>query len=332
MDTDAWAVISTARTIILVLPENPRLDQVAAGVSLASALDRSGKPTTVVCPSPMTAGFSRIVGMEKVADAIGQKNLTIRFVDYDAQGIDTVTYDVPNGRFELLVTTKEGFTPPAQSQIQASYSGVVADVVIFVGFANLGLLGKLQAAGIEKGKNLVFLGTNEPSGNLNFVAKISDNAASSISEVVVHFLKTQNLPIDQDLASNLLFGIESATNNFLSGSVSAETFEAAAACLRLGAIRHARQMPAHDNRPWKQRGGPSSETHKAPSVPGRAEPTQTSVPAPAPTPQPAPQVESQTPIPETTQPTTPATQSGTKSEPPTPEWLEPKIYTGRTVV
>ena len=59
-----------------------------------------------------------------------------------------------------------------------------------------------------------------------------------LSQSAAQILADLRLPVNVDTASNLLAGLEQATNNFQNQSVTADTFEVAAHLLRLGARRH----------------------------------------------------------------------------------------------
>lgn len=361
MDTNIQQVLSSAQSILIVLPANPRLDFAASALGLASSLGKSGKSASVICSSPMTVELSRLVGVEKVTNRPGNKNLVVHFVDYDVKGIDTVTYDIESGQFELLVTIKDGFTPPATSQVQLNYSGVNADVILMVGVVDPNQLGLENAKELFESNKLAYLGFNPPRVSSPLLFSLTDPAAASTSEVVVNLLESLSLPFDRDVASNLLFGIETATNNFLTNATSANTFEAAAICLRHGATRHSQEIRSanqpqnplrgqrdqRDQRPPRQfpQTSPRPQVQiPTPLVPVEAQPAPPEViqnPNPAPAsqpPQPSAQPVSTPPI--ISQPTTfsPSSQPQVqpinipKQEPPSPEWLEPKIYTGRTIV
>lgn len=312
MDTQIGEVLTSARSVACLLPQNPRLDLVASALSLAGSLGKSGKAAQVICPTPMTVEFSRLVGVDKVSDRLGDKNLIIRFAGYDAQGIDTVTYNVDNNQFELVVVTKDGFTPPAPRQIQFSYGGISSEVVFLIGVTERKQLGKLDKDEVFRVPKIIFVGNTQVPSGLPITDSLVDPQAASCSEIIARFLEEQKLTLDQDIASNLLYGVESATDNFLSAATTAGSFEAAAVCLRNGAIRQSQQLRA-------ARAGGVGQWRR-PRDEGR------------PPVQPQPMVQPQK---EESQPPKPQVQpavSVSKPQPPSPEWLEPKIYTGRTVV
>lgn len=72
-------------------------------------------------------------------------------------------------------------------------------------------------------------------GSVNYVNK----TVSSTSELILNVLQQLEVELDKDIATNLYFGITTATNNFSSYSVTADTFAAAAQLLKNGAVKKA---------------------------------------------------------------------------------------------
>jgi phosphoesterase RecJ-like protein len=94
----------------------------------------------------------------------------------------------------------------------------------------------LDNQALFQGKNIINIDrhlTNGFYGTVNYVNKTS----SSTAELVFKTLQNLSCEIDKDMATNLYVGISSATNNFTSYSVNAETFETIAQLLKLGAVK-----------------------------------------------------------------------------------------------
>jgi len=79
--------------------------------------------------------------------------------------------------------------------------------------------------------NLSSLDRNSQFGSVN----LYDPTAIGTSEITFAVLQSLGLTLETDIATNLLAGIESASNNFSAPSVSADTFETVAQLMRLGA-------------------------------------------------------------------------------------------------
>lgn len=232
--------IASASSLLILIPKEPNFDQVAAGLSLYLTLSAYGKSVAVACPTPMIVEFNRLVGVNKVDQELGNKNLTIKFSGYRADGIERVSYNIEDGQFMLTVVPKPNVPAPRQDQIVFSFSGVAADLVFLVGFS-----GKEDFGNFDKDQNIfdkkLYLIGIHPAQGLPQVQEIVFPDASCLSEVAARIINRSNLPLDGDIAGNLYMGIERGTGRFSSPKVSAETFELIAQLIRSGAKGQVRQ-------------------------------------------------------------------------------------------
>ncbi len=233
MDNTLSQLIESSSSVLVILPTKPYFDQVAAGLSLYLSM-RDKKETAIVCPSPMTVGFNRLIGVNKIVSEIGNKNLTIRFAGYDATNIEKVSYDIENGEFKLTVVPKVGFGAPQKENLNLNYSGMSADLVILIGGANETHFPILTAPDFNVSK-IVHIGTRVLSSAKDVISL--SKPGSSTSEIVADLVKTNEFTIDPDIATNLIMGIEEGSSHFESSEVRAETFETFAFLLRSGGRR-----------------------------------------------------------------------------------------------
>jgi len=218
-------VLITAQTIFVVLPQKLNQDKVAAGLSLFLSLKKAGKQASVFCSRPITVEFSSLIGADKIKNQLEGRNLVISF-DYLEDSIEKVSYNIENNKFNLVIQPKEGHLALSTDKVQYSYAGGNADLFLGVGVSSLGDLGEIYLKNksiFEKGKVVAF--------------DLVDFQAASYCEVVTGLLAQLKLPIDEDIASNLLAGMEGATDSFSSPKTGPATFEAAAFCLRAGGRR-----------------------------------------------------------------------------------------------
>ncbi len=235
MEQSFAKLIAQVRSPLILLPTNPHLDNVAAGLSLYLAL-KEDKAPAISCATPMLVEHNRLVGVDAVGQDTGNKNLVIRFANYQATEIERVSYDIENQEFKLTVIPKPQVSPPRKDQVELSYSGLSSDLVVLVGGtdkAHFPALGKEDFTG---GK-VVHIGIRhlEDSENLLHLAFVK--LASSISELMFSLLKESGYKLREDIATNLLLGIEEGSNNFTSEGVTAETFEMVAELIRKGGRR-----------------------------------------------------------------------------------------------
>lgn len=227
------SLVDSSASILVALPTKPTFDQVAAALSLYLSL-RDLKSTSIFCPSPMMVGFNRLIGVDKISPEVGNKNMTIKFKNYDAGNIEKVSYDIINGEFNLTVVPKTGFTSPQKENVDLSYSGASADLLILVGGANDSHFPILGSQELTSAK-VVHIGTRTLSSSREVMSFAKPG--SSTSELVANLIKENNLTLDSDSATNLVMGIEDGSSNFASSEVTPETFETFAHLLRSGGRR-----------------------------------------------------------------------------------------------
>ena len=226
--------LSTAASILIALPNSPSQDSVAAALALYLSISQSGKQVSVVAASEPVVRDSHLVGVDKITTDVGGKNLVIT-VNAPDEAVDKVTSNTEGGHLNLIVIPKKGTPGLTQNDITFSYSGSAADLVVAVGAADLKDFGALAEKEHEvfAAENLVNLSNQVGSfGGINLT-----DPSSSNSELVTAVLQELALPIDVDIANNLMRGIEDATSGLTSPNLTADTFEALAVLYRAGARR-----------------------------------------------------------------------------------------------
>lgn len=284
--------LQTAKNALILLPQNPTLDAVAAGLSLYLSLSKKPLPVTIGCGSPMTVGFNRLYGVDKIKPHIGNQNLVISF-NYPEDSLEKVSYDKDpaSQKFNLTIEPKAGMQPLDISQVEYSYTGCQADLIFVVGARTLEDLGqlyqdekKLFDSKTKTIVNLSSLDRNSQFGTVN----LYDPTAIGSSEITFSVIQSLGLNLEADIATNLLAGIESASNNFSSPQVTADTFDTVAQLLRLGAKKGQLAVP------------PMPARFTSPVQPFRPQPQM---------------------------PAMPQMSSTTPASAPSPDWLKPKVFT-----
>lgn len=244
MENSFASLINAAQEVLILLPSKPFMDQVAAGLSLYLSLSDSGKTTSISCPAQMIAEYSRLIGIDKVASDLGSKNLVINLVNYDANNVDKVSYDIENGQFKLTIAPKSGFKSPTKEQIDINYSGASGDLVILIGGANDSHFPALSKEEFKSSK-IIHIGTRLLEILNNDLEVLSfARPASSTSEIVASLIKESGFSVNEDISTNLLAGIEEQSKNFQSNEVTADTFQIFAELLKLGGKRVPKIIPA----------------------------------------------------------------------------------------
>ncbi len=182
----------------------------------------------------MMVGFNRIIGVNRITSELGNKNLTIKFKGYDAGNIEKVSYDIVNGEFNLTVVPKAGFKSPQKEQMDLSFSGISADLVILIGGANDSHFPILESPELS-GAKIAHVGNRVLSSDRDVMSFAKPGATTS--ELVANLIKENGMSMDPDIATNLLMGIEEGSANFSSSEVTPDTFETFAYLLRSGGNR-----------------------------------------------------------------------------------------------
>ncbi len=234
------SLVDGANAILVLLPVNPSLDDVAASLALHLSL-RDQKDVQVYCPSAMLVEFNRVIGVNKIVRELGNKNLLIEFVDYNANDIERVSYDIKDSQFKLTVIPKQKVAPPRKENISLTYSGISSDLIIMMG----GVAESSFPALSEKelfGTSLVHIGISNIQLSNGRKHLAFSRPASSVCEITASLIKESGIAVDEDTATNLIMGIESTTDFLTSLSVTADTFQIVSELMRSGGRRSQRQQ------------------------------------------------------------------------------------------
>lgn len=250
MENSFSSIINQSNSILILLPKNPYFDEVASGLGLYLAL-RGKKDVSVVCPTDMTVEFNRLIGVNKISSEVGNKNMVMKFSDYDGNGIERVSADLDDGIFYLTVIPKPGVSSPRKENVKFGYSGVSCDTAILIGGVNESHFPSFSSKDLD-GVKLIHFGI-KPLKLENREIVSFDHPATSISEIVAAYLLSIIMPsnqggtipdpknvvvtVDADVSTNLLVGIEEGSQGFSSPQTTSETFQTIADLMRLGGQR-----------------------------------------------------------------------------------------------
>jgi nanoRNase/pAp phosphatase (c-di-AMP/oligoRNAs hydrolase) len=234
--------LGTAQSVLLTIPQNPSQDVVAASLALYLSIKQSGKSVSVVSSSSPVVRDSHLVGLDKITTEVGGNNLVIT-LDVPENAIDKVTSNTEGGHLNLIINPAKGIAPITSDQVKFSNSGASADLVIVLGAADLKDVGALAEKENElfTKEHLVNISNQVSSfGTINIT-----DPSSSNSELVTALLKELVLPMDIDIANNLMRGIEDATSGLSSPNMTADTFVALQSLFAPHALanRHCSDMP-----------------------------------------------------------------------------------------
>jgi len=235
--SEIQSLLDQTKELLILTRENPDKDSLAASLALFLTLSATGKKARVACPTPSTVEFANLFAIDKVSQTLGSRNFIIS-LDYVEGSIDKVSYNISGDKFNLVIEPRPGTPPFSPEKVHYSSSTIMPDLIFVLGTADFEQLGKFYKD--EKDLyskvpvvNIDYHHDNTYFGKINLV----DTEASSVSEIVSFFLRDLGFSLTQEVATNLLAGIDSATKNFSPSLASASAFEAAAFCLKAGGKR-----------------------------------------------------------------------------------------------
>lgn len=251
------AKLQEINSVLITFAETPNQDSIAAALAFYLSIKSSGKKVIVASSQPVTVRDSHLVGLDKVKTDIGGNNLVIT-LNVPEDRVDKVTSNTEGGHLNLIINPREGSEPVTEKDIVFGYSGAVADLIIIIGAADLKDVGSLAEKEVELFTKTTIANISNQVGSFGAI-NITDPSSSN-SELVTALLKELTLPMDVDIANNLMIGIEAGTDNLSSPNMTADTFEALAVLYRTGARRQVKtivpqqakivaDMPIVDNGP-----------------------------------------------------------------------------------
>jgi hypothetical protein len=214
------------------------------------------KESVVFCPNQSIRSFKQLSAienylkqnelLEKIQHDLGRENLLITF-PYKKNQVDKVSYHINDNEkhFYLTIKPKKGVSPLSHKEVEFSYTGSSANLLILFGVNDLEDLKELYVAHEELYQNtsLVTINTFLPDfGTLN----LDISGSSAYGEATFYLLKSLSNILDAELnsfahieqiATLLLTSISLKTEQFSSKQTTANSFLAIAELLQLGAQR-----------------------------------------------------------------------------------------------
>lgn len=229
--------IDKSDQIGILVGKNPKLDEMAAALSLYLSLQEQNKKVAIACPSEPVVEISSLVGIDKVKTNLeGDGGDLIVSFPYKDDEIQKVSYTLENSFLNIIVKAGEAGLSFDEKQVTFRRGGNKPALVFIIGTPRLSDLGHLFNAEELKDTTVVNIDNkvhNQGFGDVVFVSP----TFSSVSEQIAQLFLFLDTNIDIDIAQNLLSGIHFATHNFQDQKTSYFAFEVAAYLMKKGAIR-----------------------------------------------------------------------------------------------
>lgn len=336
--TELKTLLPTAKNILIALPANANIDQLAAALALFLTLEQAGKQVSIVGETDIKVSEAHLFGVDHVQKTLpatngGNLTLTLERVaasDGTIPALEKLDWSAQGGNLNLVFHVLPGQTfQPAK--IVPHYQGGGFNLIFVVGAANLNALGNAYNSNPQAFSGTHVVNIDNQSVNSSFgQTNVLDTNTSSVSEIMSNVIVDLGFALNADCASNLIAGIFDATSNLTNEKTNAETYVAVANCLRVGGRKpgSAAQVPAQ---------APTTPAFDWSALMPKDQVTATPVPQaqpidvgdhsqPAPTPAPSPE-ERPALAPSGAGPA----QEGVIAETVEPEWLTPKIFKGSSL-
>lgn len=236
-------LLNQSNRILVAGGNKPDLDSVAAVLGLSGALKGLGKAVNVVYPPELPSEAKSLLGWEEINVEL-TKNFVITLTSA-VGNVEKVSYYTEGDDLNLVVHPHAQAPPFSPDQVKYKEGGGDYDLIFTVGAKDLSDLGKVYTDEKDIFAKVDVVNLDKQPGNTRFgKLNMVYPKTSSLSEIITRLIENLELKIGQGTATNLLAGITWATEDFRSPGVSADTFEAAALCLRLGAQRLTTAVPA----------------------------------------------------------------------------------------
>lgn len=229
---EATALLGKAKEVVIIVRSNPSFDTIAAGLSLASALGKTGRKAWIVSPEPINEQLMPPADLDQILPFLPKKQLTLTIHYSQGTYVGGELQKSPTGLGFLLKAEPNG-APIEPQKIQTVLTESAIDAVITLETENLVNLGQFYTDNMDLFKrgpviNLDYHANNAKYGTVN----ILDTKASSMSEIVALFLWDLRIALDEAIAHKLKAGIMSKTDNANPTYHTANMLEALTVCHR----------------------------------------------------------------------------------------------------
>ena len=223
--------VEDADSILVVLSKDPSVDEIAAAIGLTISLDRMGKHATAIY-SGKTPNALEFLEPEKTFET-NTNSLQDFIIALNKEKADHLRYKIEGDFVKVYITPYR--TTISEKDLEFSHGEVNVDMVISF---NVPTPEDLDAALAQHGRimhDAVSINiSNRIPGRLGGV-EWNDPTSSSVSEMVLKFLKAENQGIEKDVATALLAGIIAETERFSNYKTTPETMAASAELMQKGA-------------------------------------------------------------------------------------------------
>lgn len=231
----------------ILLGNHQNLDTYAASLALYLSLTQMGKKVQIVSKKEPTVEVSSLVGIDRVKESFGgSTGKLVVSLPYVKGEVEKVLFtEAPNTiNFHLTAAPGRSITPFETRDVKLIWEGGAPTALITVG---VGTTDEIAPVADPNSTKIVNIDNYQGNTRYGDVVLVDENF-SSLSEVVGKIVKDLGLPIDVDIAQNIMDGVLYATRNFTKGNTSPFAFEAVSAAMYQGAQRRGEEVSQQSRR------------------------------------------------------------------------------------
>ncbi len=234
----ASETIKRAKRTLIVVPENPTADMVAAMAGLLAYLKSHGFEVDAYSPN---------LQIEKLPDYLPVKEMILRelggmrdfriSLGVDKVPVQEMAYDVKDGKLDIILTPKHGEWNAHDLSFHQGEDRY--DLIIALGCADKNILASAFVNHADFVYRTPVINIDHDANNEHWAAiNLVDLTAGSITEVLHGWFADWNeTKIDEKIATALMAGMIWKTQSFKAASVTPKTLERASKLVSLGADR-----------------------------------------------------------------------------------------------
>lgn len=235
--SQALKLVSAARRLLITTVKNPRGDALASALALTAALRSLDKEALLVIPNAIADKWQFLPHLDTIKPNLAVTQPLVIKVSTSEAPVAEVKYDEQADALFFYITPESKPIPDAAVTIDNRPRPL--DLVITLGVADQDALEELQAEDPRLLYNTPILNIDTSIENTGYgEANLVRLTASSMAEIVWP-LVTQLAPAaatpEPNLATLLLAGLISATNNFQDSRTTPDSFRFAADLIKAGA-------------------------------------------------------------------------------------------------
>lgn len=220
---------------LILIPQNPEGDAVAAALAFSLILKKTGKTPEVACSTAIAEKFLFLPGISFIVHNLSAERIYKISLNVENNQITELSYEQIGSILNIFLSIKEDNLK--RESLDLAPSKFKYDLIIIFGSSDLESIGHIYFKNTELFFQTPIINIDHHASNEYFGAvNMIEVARSSTSEIAAEIIKAL-LPEEKnaDLATLLLAGVISETNNFQTPNISPETFTLAASLLSAGA-------------------------------------------------------------------------------------------------